>query len=383
MSGKFAYNDEMFPEGEDRARAEKEFKEIWFALDSTVIRDTFLIHNQAADNLKERFQFWGFRVVLLAVVALSIAAVEPALLYPLVEAGYMPHALATVAAAVAGLAGVAAVLMGFFGMGITHRKREWLQKRLVCERIRQWRWQHFIASIPEILSIAGDDSREEGYNKKRDESFLMFVESYKSHLGRDLDGLLNPAKDDNTAFVADSHVKLDDPRIAKALDEAGAHTAVSAIILAYRAVRIGAQRRYAGESAKADGDFISHPAAQEVWSKRRSIIILMAIFVLHIGVLFGVFFVSIPHIVSKVMNVSAVVLALVALGIRAIEDGLRSSEHLGRIKGYFSEVGSIEEAFDEAQNGAERRAAMVSMEKAAFKEMVDFMRAGARSRYVM
>ena len=90
-----------------------------------------------------------------------------------------------------------------------------------------------------------------------------------------------------------------------------------------------------------------------------------------------------PPLVLTALHVSALILALIALGLRAIEDGLRPAEHLGRITGYLSEVSSIDDAFRDVVTGAARRNLMAALEKASFKEMADFLRAGDRSRYVM
>src|SRR5262249_55263100 len=129
--------------------------------------------------------------------------------------------------------------------------------------------------------------------------------------------------------------------------------------------------------------FTTHPATQRAWLSNRGLALLMAIFVLHIIVLAGAFALHVPPPALKVMHVTAIILALVALGLKALEDGLRPAEHLGRITGYLAEVSSIEEAFDEASSGEARQNLMVALEKASYKEMVDFLQAGNRSRYVM
>ena len=54
-----------------------------------------------------------------------------------------------------------------------------------------------------------------------------------------------------------------------------------------------------------------------------------------------------------------------------------------RIRGYLAEVSSIEAAFDEAQTISMKHNLMIALERASYKEMVDFLQAGNRSTYIM
>jgi hypothetical protein len=88
-------------------------------------------------------------------------------------------------------------------------------------------------------------------------------------------------------------------------------------------------------------------------------------------------------LVAAALSILAVIFALVARGLRAVEDGLSPSEHFGRFKGHWAEVSSKEEGFTEARFENTVRNLMIALEKAAYKEMVDFLQAGNRSRYEM
>ena len=105
MPEEFEYNDEFFFDPRMRASATQNFSATWFALYSQKISNEFRKHDDDARRLKAEFQWWGFRVVGLAVFALSLAAIEPAFLHSAVDAGHLP---VFVSSAVAALAGIAA-----------------------------------------------------------------------------------------------------------------------------------------------------------------------------------------------------------------------------------------------------------------------------------
>jgi hypothetical protein len=387
----FEYNDEFFFDATTRQRAAADFSDIWFALHSEKMAAEFRKNDDETKRLKAEFQLWGFGVVILAVIALSLAAVEPTFLRPATEAGYLHSATSEIVASVGGLAGVASVLMGYFGMGFAGRKLRWLRTRLLCERIRQWRWQHFCAHIPEIVEASADKIRRDEFASRRDLEFSKFVENLKAGQEAALRTILSPAAESPDAVWAQADFKIGLQRIETlhAIESSKplGNDPASQLIAAYKNARIGAQKRYARYLVRDSGPFTTHPAIQRAWLHKRGVALLLAIFTLHILVLAlvlaGIFPFHSPAIVTATMNVSAVILALVALGLRAAEDGLRPSEHLGRLKGYLAEVSSIEEAFDEAATAGAKRDLMIALEKASYKEMVDFLQAGNRSQYVM
>jgi hypothetical protein len=185
------YNYEFFFDEKELALAAKQFSSIWFALYPKKLCDEFKENDKKATQLKEDFQWWGFLVVRFAVVALAIAAVEPTLLRPAADAGYLPHAVSLVAAIVAGSLGVMSVLMGYFGMGFAGRKRNWLRSRLLCERIRQWRWQYYCAHIPQILSSSSDAASRDKYAAEHDQAFSEFLQNLKKQQDDVLDNILS------------------------------------------------------------------------------------------------------------------------------------------------------------------------------------------------
>lgn len=50
------------------------------------------------------------------------------------------------------LAGMASIAMGGMGLLFAGKKREWLYRRFVTERLRQFHFQAFALLLPEIIS---------------------------------------------------------------------------------------------------------------------------------------------------------------------------------------------------------------------------------------
>ena len=383
----FEYNDEFFLDEAQRREASAQFSEIWFALNPEHMHLAFRDHDKAAQDLKATFQVWGFRVVAMSVFALSVAVVEPIFIEPAVEHGYIPSAVGELTIAIAGLAGICSVLMGYFGMGFSGRKAQWLQSRMHCERMRQWRWQYFCAHIREILQASTDEKLQGSYITKRDLAFTHVVANLQTAGSTRLHDVLSRKGDapDAVWTQAEFKSKIQHIHASRALEAPTAQQQRPAeqLIKAYGRVRIGAQKRYARYLTKDTGAFTTHPATQRSWLHSRGIALLLAIFLLHLIGLTSVAVLHVSTVVTKSIHVLAVVLALSALGLRAIEDGLRPSEHLGRITGYLAEVSSIEEAYWETDVIATKCNLMIALEKAAYKEMVDFLQAGDRSQYIM
>jgi hypothetical protein len=380
---KFIYNDEF--KDLDQQPDDAKFSSVWFAVYSKAISDKFYEYDEETKALKLKFQWSGYGVVVLAVVALSIAALEPTVLRPL--APHLPEHAVEAAAVLAALAGIASVVMGYYGMGISDRKMHWLRNRMLCERIRQWRWQYYCAHIPEILAASGNEAQEAEYKNKRDDEFSDFVTKLKAHDKRELQAILSEDVQEPNAVWVQPEFK-GNIELQKTLDtiEAAMHRhskPADEILAAYRKVRIGAQQRYAEYIVTTAGAFSTHPARQKEWLHKYGVGLLLTIFGLHILVIWGILLCPFPPQVASVVSVSAVILALIALGLRTVEDGLRPSEHLTRFTGYLGEVSSIAQAFDGAGSALTERNLMIALETATYKEMVNFLQAGNRSRYVM
>jgi hypothetical protein len=162
--------------------------------------------------------------------------------------------------------------------------------------------------------------------------------------------------------------------------------ALDPIFDAYRELRIVHQLDYTNYKLQDDHRVIS------AMPRRQAAVITQLIFgsilllvVMHVGVLVGVLFHG--SIFAAFHSRGAIVviiwLALAALAIRAIEQGLQPEREIERYQQYRSGVRAILERYDEATSQIAKIRIMREMERLAFDEMRNFLVTNERSRFVM
>ena len=263
--------------------------------------------------------------------------------------------------------------------------------------MRQWRWQYYCRSLPEIVRAAGDPELEREHVANRRKALTLILEELERSAGDRLKNIVSDVDRLTENFVIDADLSPDDLRyrLSTALKEGDLperRDVGKELTDAYGNVRIGAQERYANYITGKVGRFSTHPRIQKMWLGSFDEVLLVLILGVH-------FFVTIMVLIYgseilkvavddlgnalKIFHTLAVLLALTALAVRAVEDGLRPSEHLGRYLGYAAETRSIRDNFNAARTPELRAEAMLSLERASYEEMVDFLKAGHRSRYVI
>ena len=106
---------------------------------------------------------------------------------------------------------------------------------------------------------------------------------------------------------------------------------------------------------------------------------------MHVGVLVGVLFSGsiFGAFHSREAIVFIIWLALAALAIRAIEQGLQPEREIERYRQYRSGVRAILERYDEATSQNAKINIMREMERLSFDEMRNFLITNERSRFVL
>jgi hypothetical protein len=87
--------------------------------------------------------------------------------------------------------------------------------------------------------------------------------------------------------------------------------------------------------------------------------------------------------ISIVFCVAIIVIAVVALSARAVQQGIQPEREVERYQQYRSAVQSILEQFDEADTPSQKIRVMRQMERTAFDEMRNFVRTQDRSSFAM
>jgi hypothetical protein len=151
---------------------------------------------------------------------------------------------------------------------------------------------------------------------------------------------------------------------------------------AYARMRLEGQQNYSQYIATSKGSIRTHPRIQKQTAHSFGLFLIFGIVVLHILVTLGVF-TGIKELKSIFVHLTTVVLALMALALRAIEDGLKPDEHLARYAGYFASVRHLALRFERARIARSKHEFAWELEEAAYAEMVEFLKSSNGARFVM
>ena len=158
--------------------------------------------------------------------------------------------------------------------------------------------------------------------------------------------------------------------------------------VAYRELRIMHQIGYANYKLMDDHKILSKaPRRQAAVLSAIAFICIILLCAIHVGVLISViapgesFWAEFRT--SELASVIVIWFAIVALGVRAIEQGLQPEREIERYQQYLSAVRAILERFDNARTQAEKVKVMQEMERASFDEMRNFLITNDRARFVM
>lgn len=379
MANEFEYNRDLFLTPEQQEALKKEYPLIWFALGQP--NSEFSSVDDAAKREKRNFRYFGYAAVGLGTLALILASVEPTLIAPAVEAQRLHEGVATGVAIFAALAGLGGVIIGWAGMGTAGRKRLWLQSRLLAERMRQWQWQHFVGTLETLATATRDEKTRQAYVTQRASDFRAFHAGYKAQIGARLNQILGQGQ------TAMGKIWIEptwpaSTKDATAILEAMPEALREEILRAYRNARFKGQIDYVVYQLGA-GKFATHPVTQLKILHGLGRIIVAAIIALHVAVIVGVFW-HIEELKSPELYVFTLSLALCALALRVIEDGFRPVEQIARLKSYLGVLESALEKFDApGATVADKVAAMHALEEGAALEMVEFVEAADKARFVM
>lgn len=391
------YNDEFLKEGGvDHERALEDFEPLMFALYNKEIFSKYFDLDEETRKSKQRLQNYGFTSITFGLIALILAAADMALLAPTVEmAEHCPsckpsrwieyltpeqaHDTIKIVAGLAALSGVLSFVTGFWQGGFGKRKRRWLQKRATCEMFRQWRWNYFLATNDDVIGAAGNQEREECYVARWKQEANAFFRDCGSELPITLDGLLEFDNDVRALSELTTVVPVQSKTPPTASQR---ENWLPMITDAYDAIRIRSQVRYSHYLTRQSGPFRTHPARQTSLLHRLDETSIVIIVLLHVLVIVGVLF-DVSSLKQTIVHLLAVVGALIALATMCVERGLRPSAHLGRLRGYYSEVVGIRDRYRAADKHDDRLFIARDLERAALLEFSDFAQEANKARFVI
>jgi hypothetical protein len=360
----YRFNDDLLITKKDRQQAQKMFPAVFHILDYPELRAVFAKFDSLANAAKVKSRRFGLTAIGLAVFALLVTSAEP--LYR-----DLPYDLPQAISFAAATAGIVAVIIGFFGIRFAKQKRDWLEKRLMTERLRQFHFQTMVAKWPDIVQSFGSEKAREEYMAKRKKWFDAFEARFINHLPSELTDVL---EDDS-----EKDCWLHDMPKSFPSDESAAGVEM---FDAYRKFRILDQIEFAN---------IKLSEGQELgfWSLRTqarafsyiALLCILGVFSIHIWIAGGA---AIPagH-TGHWIHIAAIWLAIGALAVRALEEGLQPEREIERYRHYSAAVKAVRDRFNEASSPQQKLGIMKEMERVSFDEMKIFLRSNNEARFVL
>jgi hypothetical protein len=358
------FNDDLLLAREDRDLAARKYPAISHVLDHPELRQLFAVYDVPANLAKRRARKAGLLAIGLVWFALVIASSEH----------FLAHTgLATYFAVISAACGLIGVIIGGTGILFAAKKQEWLYGRLLTERIRQFHFQTFVFRWPEILrSLSGEEARAAFQVQRK----LWFDEFHARFHGK-LDEQFTSTLEDETQKGIWLH--------ETEKGEISENSALDPLFQAYRELRIMHQIGYANHQLKDDRRVFSPaPRRQAAVFSSVSFVCVILVCAIHVAVLAGV----LSHApmwedYAKIASLVIVWIAIAALAVRAIEDGLQPEREAERYQQYRSSVSFVLERFDRASSQSEKLQIMQEMERLVFDEMRNFLISGSRTRFVL
>jgi hypothetical protein len=366
------FNGDLLASAEDQQLAHEEYPEIVHVLDHPALRDEFLRYDNVANTAKLWVHRAGLAAVVLAAVALLGSALTPVFRLNPDTSERVFNALWW--AEVGGIVGVIVAAGGIF---LANQKKKWLKARMMSEVLRLWHFQSFICRGKQIESSCdhGNAKQPVEYQESRDKAFRAFLHEWSRALDSQLTRMVEQPlagyqmlHDEPTRFAPDSPV-------------------LEKIFKAYRSIRFRHQDSYATYKLDKQTDkplsILKWPAAllQERMQGLASFCLLGSLIcslIIVIGHLFHIEFTN-----SVWWPAAIIVLLIMNVAARAVQDGLAAPEELQRYNDYAGTIHYLLERFDASRDPAEKLELMAEMERAALEELKGFLRAHSEARFVL
>jgi hypothetical protein len=348
------FNDDLLLHKGDQDFAQTRFPRIRHVLDNPSLKQEFVKYEWAANKAREWVRILGFIAVAASTVALISLATRP--LWPQTSWTRWPAATIELTGMVAGI-----VAMG--GLWLGSWKQEWLQSRLMAERLRQWHFQLMLRRGQEIEASCRGKKAIAAFENDRDQWMAQFLKSYQGHLDSQLESAVSdPAE-----------------KIAWLLEHPSPYSAKSDILHdifdAYELLRFDHQYGYAvckleSTTNKPFWQFLKWPP-----SVQRALILS--------GLLVCANWFDLLEHIEIYLRTAAIVVAIIGASLRTIQGGFGVEGEIERYREYRERISRLHDRFKHTCDEKERLRLMEELEFASVEEMQDFLRTHQKARFVL
>lgn len=383
----FRFNDELLLSDEDRALAERSFPNVFFALDHPELREEFQRVDKLAVEAKRRSRWIGCAALIFATLSLLAFPFDVIVKGIWIQEEQQEPILRYLAIAGACF-GILALIFGNLGLGFGKVKRDWLMKRLITERLRQWHAQHIAAHA---IDIAAADSPEKvaAVLDQRDLSFRRFKRNFIDQVSSEY----TKYTQSSAASYSGQSVTNTRSETAFWIDEAWPKKAamksdsvdparLDEVYRALQETRIRGQVQYTNYVLSSEGKFWSSPSKQLHILGNLSYLLVVFAFAANFIALGAALWEPFKDSTS-VLSAVAIAFAILAVGVRAMLEGLRPQRETRRMQFYAAAINHADQSFETARTHARKIAAMSLLERASYDEMIEFISSNERARFVL
>ncbi len=385
----FRFNDELLLSESDRALAEKFFPNVFFALDHSELREEFQRVDSLAVKAKTISRRIGFAALIFATLSLLTFPAAP-LVEGIWRRSMQYETMFQYLTIVGAVFGFLALFFGNLGLGFGRFKRTWLQKRLITERLRQWHSQYLIAHSAEIAEIAATKTGRDEWLERRSVAFKRFKRGFVDQIGSEYAKFtIASAASFSGQSVADPKAAnafwIDETWIKSAAQKASKEhkTSLDELYRAYEETRMTGQIQYTNYVLSADGPFWSSPSKQMHVLGNLSYILVILAFMANFVALVSAVWPGLSDTWPDVLSSLAIAFAIIAVGVRAMLEGLRPERETRRMQFYAAALNHASSSFDAARSHGKRVDAMNMLERASYDEMVEFISSNEQARFVL
>lgn len=384
----FRFNDELLLSEHDRDIAQQSYPNVFFALDHPALRAEFERVDGLAVKAKNRSRRIGCAALVFATLSLLTFPLEHVIKGIFPSLAQQPALFQDLAIAGACF-GILALIFGNLGLGFGKVKRNWLMKRLITERLRQWHAQHTAAHAVEIARIAHSETERAAWLERRDLDFARFKRSFIDQVASEY------TKYTNASAASYSGQSVTDAKgeVAFWIDEAWAKSAATKpekadqdildeLFRAVQGTRMLGQIQYTNYVLSSEGKFWSSPAKQIHILGNLSYLLVVFAFAANFIALATAFWEPMKGSTNAISSI-AIAFAILAVGVRAALEGLRPQRETRRMSFYAQAVERANNSFDSARTHAKRISALSMLERASYEEMIEFISSNERARFVL
>jgi hypothetical protein len=362
------FNNDLLAGEADQARARAMFPSLFAVLYHPGLLAYFAPYDAAANRAKRNGHRWGMVAVFLAVIALLVASA-----HEVYKDWPTPwHELVAGFAAVAGIAGL--VIAAFGGLH-TRAKHHWMLSRLMTERLRQFHFQFIAANARAIAHAAAHPEAMPAVLAARDAAFAEFQHRHEGQLPAEFSAVVADEAEARAWTVAAPGAPP--PTRARAAD-------ARPLWDAYRLLRIDHQLGYAEYQLRSGSPFgFKAPRQKAQLLTFLTFGAIGIVFVLHLLEAAGIVFGS-KSLTGTTITLLATWLALVTLGVRGLEEGLKPKREIERYRRYRAKLTVLRARFEAAADDDEARVAVMrEVESVSYAEMREFLAVHEESLFVL